>query len=57
MITYNQIKNLPNNHPLVEQFRRELQDFEMYEKRIGDNNPLADEESKAYFDRYIAGDR
>lgn len=57
MITYNQIKNLPNNHPLVEQFRLELQDFEMYEKRVGDNNPLVDEESKTYFDRYIAGNR
>ena len=57
MITYNQIKNLPNNHPLVKQFQRELQDFEMYEKRVGDKNLLADEESKAYFDRYIAGDR
>lgn len=57
MITYKQIENLPNNHPLVEQFRKEMQEFDMFEKRIGDNNPLIDEQSQAYFDRYIAGDR
>jgi len=57
MITYNQIKNLSNNHPLVKQFKEEIECFEMYEKRYGNNNPLADEELKAYFDRYIKGNR
>lgn len=57
MITYDQIKNLPNNHPMVKQFVQELQDSKMYEKRIGDNNLLVDKDLKAYFDRYIEGNR
>lgn len=45
MITYEQIKYLSPIHPLVKQFIRELQDFEMYEKRVGDNNPVNEEDT------------
>lgn len=54
MIKYRDIQFLPEDNPLRIQFFRELN---AEEECSADANCLDDEESKAYFDRYIAGDR
>jgi hypothetical protein len=50
---YNDIKDLPPDHPLVIQFMVEAE----AQLNIPVISPNDDEESLAYFDRYIAGDR
>lgn len=55
MIKYREIQHLPIGHPLRVQFFRELEE----EQKAEDGSSFYDydEESKAYFDRYIAGDK
>lgn len=58
MLTYFDVQDLPADHPLVKQFMAELAvDDLMHEELAKGENPLADEASGDYFDRFIAGDR
>lgn len=59
MIKYSEIQFLPEDHPKHIAFIKELEkaqdEFDAAE--FVEYSCLDDEESKAYFDRYIAGDR
>lgn len=56
MITYKDIENLSNDHPLVKQFYKELEE-EAYFNQAEYFIDFSDEESLAYFNKYVAGDR
>lgn len=57
-LTYDQVKYLPNDHPLMLQFLDELRlDDVMHEELSKGPNPLDDEGSYAHFERYIAAAR
>jgi hypothetical protein len=55
MLKFKDVENLPHDHPLYQEFLREL------EREASMLPPLwwagEDEESKDYFDRYVAGDK
>jgi len=53
---YQEIKNLPTSHPKYKQFLKELEQIELTEKRM-DTLEHMNEESKEYFERYIADSR
>ena len=58
MIYYSEIENLPADHPKVIAFMKQEQDLDDAYMAAGPvSGPNEDEESKDYFDRYIAGDR
>lgn len=56
MITYRDIESLSEDHPLrVQLFRELIAEEECAAEEVILN--YDDEESQAYFDRYVAGDR
>jgi hypothetical protein len=59
MIRYSDIEGLPEDHPKVIQFHKELADTDAAYAECGpDDGPSgADEDTYEYFNRYIAGDR
>lgn len=57
MLTYKDVEKLPVSHPLYQQFWNELTKMEDMYKGEADIHDLDDEQSLAYFNRYIAGDR
>ncbi len=58
MIYYDQIADLPKNHPLYIAFLEQLKQEDLMYEELGQGvNPIKDETSYAYFNRFIAGDR
>lgn len=57
MIRYSQIQNLPESHPLVQEFLAEQDALDRALLSAGPTATIYDESTLEYFDRYMAGDR
>lgn len=57
MIKYSQIENLPEDHPLVQQFVKEQDALDKALEAAGPTATIHDEETMDHFNRFIAGDR
>lgn len=57
MIKYSQIENLPEDHPLVQQFVKEQDALDKALEAAGPDAKYYDEETLEYFNKFMAGDR
>jgi hypothetical protein len=57
MIRYSQIENLPETHPLVQQFMKEQDALDKALEAAGPTATIYDEGTLEHFERFVAGDR
>ncbi len=56
-IRFNEVANLPENDLKVLEFQRQIEEEEKMWDSVQAGDELKDEQSKAYFERYIADRR
>ena len=52
-IRYVEVINLPANHPKVLAFQKQIEEEEQHWAEVQAGDELADEQSRAYFNRFI----
>ena len=57
MIRYSQIENLPEDHPLTQQFIAEQDALDRALEAAGPTATIYDESTMDYFNRFVAGDK
>ena len=56
-IRLNEVINLPANHPKALEFMKQIEEEEQMWASVQAGDELQDEQSRTYFNRFIAGDR